>query len=76
MVMEAIREPKRSSNQAVHLGADRTLRRSAAVVCRGREGAQRLFMPAPTQHTLGMLAANAPEDIRTGVTRLPAYATR
>ncbi|MGV2919999.1 hypothetical protein [Streptomyces alfalfae] len=42
----------------------------------GREGAQRFFMPAPTQHTLGMLAANAPEDIRTEVTRLPAYATR
>ncbi|MFF8983798.1 hypothetical protein ACF08E_10445 [Streptomyces globisporus] len=39
----------------------------------GREGAQRFFMPAPSQEVLDMLAANAPENSRTEVVRLPDY---
>ena len=41
----------------------------------GREGAERFFMPAPTQEVLDMLAANAPENTRTEAIRLPDYAT-
>ncbi|GAA3282979.1 FAD-dependent monooxygenase [Streptomyces lavendulae] len=39
----------------------------------GREGAERFFMPAPTQEILDMLAANAPENTRTEPVRLPDY---
>ncbi|GLV85847.1 FAD-dependent oxidoreductase [Streptomyces lavendulae subsp. lavendulae] len=39
----------------------------------GREGAERFFMPAPTQDILDMLAANAPENTRTEPVRLPDY---
>ncbi|MFC8370556.1 hypothetical protein [Streptomyces sp. NPDC057238] len=42
----------------------------------GREGAERFSMPAPTQEVLDMLAANAPENTRTEVVRLPDYAMR
>ncbi|TQE27669.1 FAD-dependent oxidoreductase [Streptomyces ipomoeae] len=42
----------------------------------GREGAERFFMPAPSQEVLDMLAANAPENTRTEVVRLPDYAPR
>ena len=42
----------------------------------GREGAERFFMPAPTQEVLDMLAANAPENTRPQVVRLPDYAMR
>lgn len=40
----------------------------------GREGAERFFMPAPTQEVLDMLAANALENTRTEAIRLPDYA--
>ncbi|MEU6868465.1 hypothetical protein ABZ924_35420 [Streptomyces sp. NPDC046876] len=40
----------------------------------GREGAERFFMPAPTQEVLDMLAADAPEQTRTEPVRLPDYA--
>lgn len=40
----------------------------------GREGAQRFFMPAPSQEVLDMLAAGAPENTRGEVVRLPDYA--
>lgn len=39
----------------------------------GREGAERFFMPAPTQEILDMLAANAPENTRTEPVRLQDY---
>ncbi|WP_211275231.1 hypothetical protein [Streptomyces katrae] len=39
----------------------------------GREGAERFFLPAPTQEILDMLAANAPENTRTNPVRLPDY---
>ncbi|ROQ89016.1 2-polyprenyl-6-methoxyphenol hydroxylase-like FAD-dependent oxidoreductase [Streptomyces sp. 2132.2] len=39
----------------------------------GREGAERFFLPAPTQEILDMLAANAPENTRTEPVRLPDY---
>ncbi|KOU23760.1 FAD-dependent oxidoreductase [Streptomyces sp. WM6372] len=39
----------------------------------GRDGAERFFMPAPTQEILDMLAANAPENTRTEPVRLPDY---
>ncbi|RST08679.1 FAD-dependent oxidoreductase [Streptomyces sp. WAC07149] len=39
----------------------------------GREGAERFFMPAPTQEILDMLAASAPENTRTKPVRLPDY---
>ncbi|MFE5537463.1 FAD-dependent monooxygenase [Streptomyces sp. NPDC056492] len=39
----------------------------------GREGAERFFLPAPTQEILDMLAANAPENTRTEPIRLPDY---
>ncbi|MFH7599792.1 FAD-dependent monooxygenase [Streptomyces racemochromogenes] len=39
----------------------------------GREGAERFFLPAPTQEVLDMLAANAPENTRTKPVRLPDY---
>ncbi|MFD5551088.1 FAD-dependent monooxygenase [Streptomyces goshikiensis] len=39
----------------------------------GREGAERFFLPAPTQEFLDMLAANAPENTRTEPVRLPDY---
>ncbi|MDT0570951.1 FAD-dependent oxidoreductase [Streptomyces sp. DSM 3412] len=42
----------------------------------GREGAERFFMPAPSQEVLDMLAADAPENTRTEVVRLPDYAPR
>jgi 2-polyprenyl-6-methoxyphenol hydroxylase-like FAD-dependent oxidoreductase len=42
----------------------------------GREGAERFFMPAPTQEVLDMLAANAPENTRTESVRLPDYTAR
>ncbi|WP_436726145.1 hypothetical protein [Streptomyces sp. URMC 128] len=42
----------------------------------GREGAERFFMPAPGQEVLDTLAANAPENTRTEVVRLPDYAPR
>lgn len=42
----------------------------------GREGAERFFMPAPTQEVLDMLAANVPERTRTEAVRLPDYAVR
>jgi 2-polyprenyl-6-methoxyphenol hydroxylase-like FAD-dependent oxidoreductase len=42
----------------------------------GREGAERFFMPAPTQDVLDMLAANAPENTRAQVVRLPDYTMR
>ncbi|GGZ29957.1 FAD-dependent oxidoreductase [Streptomyces poonensis] len=42
----------------------------------GREGAERFFMPAPTQEVLDMLAADAPEKTRTRAVRLPDYAAR
>jgi 2-polyprenyl-6-methoxyphenol hydroxylase-like FAD-dependent oxidoreductase len=41
----------------------------------GREGAERFFMPPPTQEALDMLAANAPETARTETVRLPDYST-
>ncbi|MEV5321277.1 FAD-dependent monooxygenase [Streptomyces sp. NPDC052687] len=40
----------------------------------GREGAQRFFMPAPSQEVLDMIAANAPENTRPEAIRLPDYA--
>ncbi|MFF1909849.1 hypothetical protein [Kitasatospora sp. NPDC058218] len=40
----------------------------------GREGAERFFMPAPTQEILDMLAAQAPENTRTTPIRLRDYA--
>ncbi|MGW6845949.1 FAD-dependent monooxygenase [Streptomyces sp. NPDC054958] len=40
----------------------------------GREGAERFFMPAPTQEILDMLAAQAPENTRTAPIRLRDYA--
>ncbi|WP_371677758.1 FAD-dependent monooxygenase [Streptomyces sp. NBC_01276] len=40
----------------------------------GREGAERFFMPAPTQEILDMLAADAPEKTRTEPIRLRDYA--
>ncbi|MFJ8208893.1 FAD-dependent monooxygenase [Streptomyces sp. NPDC096033] len=39
----------------------------------GREGAERFFLPAPTQEVLDMLAANAPENTRAKPVRLPDY---
>ncbi|MCX4546972.1 FAD-dependent monooxygenase [Streptomyces sp. NBC_01565] len=39
----------------------------------GQEGAERFFMPAPTQEILDMLAANAPENARTEPVRLRDY---
>ncbi|MFE2553752.1 FAD-dependent monooxygenase [Streptomyces sp. NPDC059355] len=39
----------------------------------GCEGAERFFLPAPTQEILDMLAANAPENTRTEPVRLPDY---
>ncbi|MET3988160.1 FAD-dependent monooxygenase [Streptomyces sp. PvR034] len=39
----------------------------------GREGAERFFMPAPTQEILDALAANAPENTRTEPVRLPDH---
>ncbi|MFI6036012.1 FAD-dependent monooxygenase [Streptomyces sp. NPDC051315] len=42
----------------------------------GREGAERFFMPAPTQEVLDVLAATAPERTRTEAVRLPDYAVR
>ncbi|MGW2045545.1 FAD-dependent monooxygenase [Streptomyces sp. NPDC001858] len=42
----------------------------------GREGAERFFLPAPTQEVLDLLAADAPEDIRTEAVRLPDYTAR
>ncbi|MEE1764259.1 FAD-dependent monooxygenase [Streptomyces sp. SP18BB07] len=39
----------------------------------GRAGAERFFLPAPTQEVLDMLAANAPERTRPEVVRLPDY---
>ncbi|MFE6531228.1 FAD-dependent monooxygenase [Streptomyces rochei] len=42
----------------------------------GREGAERFFLPAPSQEVLDMLAANAPENTRTEAVRLPDYAPR
>ncbi|MEV0530414.1 FAD-dependent monooxygenase [Kitasatospora sp. NPDC050463] len=40
----------------------------------GREGAERFFMPAPTQEILDMLAAQTPENTRTSPVRLRDYA--
>ncbi|MFJ5549976.1 FAD-dependent monooxygenase [Streptomyces sp. NPDC093225] len=40
----------------------------------GREGAERFFMPAPTQEVLDALAAQAPEHARTEPVRLRDYA--
>ncbi|MFJ5774247.1 FAD-dependent monooxygenase [Streptomyces sp. NPDC093094] len=40
----------------------------------GREGAERFFMPAPTQEILDMLAAQAPENTRTTPVLLRDYA--
>ncbi|MEU8028297.1 FAD-dependent monooxygenase [Streptomyces sp. NPDC049099] len=42
----------------------------------GREGAERFFLPAPTQEALDMLAAGAPEGTRAEAVRLPDYAVR
>ncbi|MBT2402072.1 MULTISPECIES: hypothetical protein [unclassified Streptomyces] len=39
----------------------------------GREGAERFFMPAPTQEILDVLAANTPEHTRAEPIRLPDY---
>ncbi|MFB9587639.1 FAD-dependent monooxygenase [Streptomyces racemochromogenes] len=39
----------------------------------GREGAERFFMPAPTQEILDMLAASAPENTHTEPVPLPDY---
>ncbi|MGW8781364.1 FAD-dependent monooxygenase [Streptomyces sp. NPDC055796] len=39
----------------------------------GREGAERFFLPAPTQEILDALAANAPENVRTEPVRLRDY---
>ncbi|WP_406513016.1 FAD-dependent monooxygenase [Streptomyces sp. NBC_00161] len=39
----------------------------------GREGAERFFLPAPTQEVLDMLAAGAPEHARTEPIRLRDY---
>ncbi|MEV7616327.1 FAD-dependent monooxygenase [Streptomyces sp. NPDC089799] len=39
----------------------------------GREGAERFFMPAPTQEVLDLLAAGAPENTRTEPVRLRDY---
>lgn len=41
----------------------------------GREGAERFFMPAPTQEVLDMLAAQAPENTRATPVRLRDYTT-
>jgi 2-polyprenyl-6-methoxyphenol hydroxylase-like FAD-dependent oxidoreductase len=42
----------------------------------GREGAERLFMPAPGQEALDMLAADASKNTRKEAARLPDYAAR
>jgi 2-polyprenyl-6-methoxyphenol hydroxylase-like FAD-dependent oxidoreductase len=39
----------------------------------GREGAERFFMPPPSQEVLDTLAANAPENTRTSAIRLLDY---